>query len=151
MVLVVECTPFLLRTSPRARLASWCPSRIARPTSCSSRRSSSRQTRTPTTSTTVTRASTAAASVAARLAGAANAGVNLRPTWAYMGYKWTEEKEDAFEVEAIVGNIVEAGCTAYAKQGKAAAGVVLYHIDWKGYPSDMVWYEPGENLGSELL
>eukprot|EP00965_Chrysotila_dentata_P089391 2951780-Pleurochrysis_carterae.AAC.1 len=68
-----------------------------------------------------------------------------------MGYEWTEEEEDAFEVEAIVGKIVADGRTAFANQGKAAVGIVLYGIVWRDYPPDIVWYEPGENLGSELL
>eukprot|EP00965_Chrysotila_dentata_P215391 6188751-Pleurochrysis_carterae.AAC.2 len=41
--------------------------------------------------------------------------------------------------------------TAYANQGRLAAGVVLYRVVWQGYPPDMVWYEPGENVGLELL
>eukprot|EP00965_Chrysotila_dentata_P209642 6185411-Pleurochrysis_carterae.AAC.8 len=67
----------------------------------------------------------------------------------YMGYEWPEEEEDAFEVEAIVGKVVTDGRTACANQGKANAGVVLYCIVWRDYPPDMVWYEPGENLGPE--
>ena len=54
-------------------------------------------------------------------------------------------------MEAVVGKVVADGQTAYANQGRVAAGVVLYRIVWQGYPPDMVWYEPGENLGSELL
>ena len=38
---------------------------------------------------------------------------------------------------------------------KAAQGTVLYRIVWKDadgccFPPDVVWYEPRENLGSEL-
>eukprot|EP00965_Chrysotila_dentata_P083816 2766437-Pleurochrysis_carterae.AAC.2 len=51
-----------------------------------------------------------------------------------MGYKWTEAEEEA-----------------YANQGRVVAGVVLYRIVWQGCPPDVVWYEPGENLGSKLL
>eukprot|EP00965_Chrysotila_dentata_P108180 3573208-Pleurochrysis_carterae.AAC.1 len=60
-----------------------------------------------------------------------------------MGYEWTEEEEDAFEVEAIVGEVVADGRTAFANQSKAAAGIVrLYRIVWRDYPADKVWYEP---------
>eukprot|EP00965_Chrysotila_dentata_P233873 6199847-Pleurochrysis_carterae.AAC.1 len=69
----------------------------------------------------------------------------------YMGYERTEEEEEAFEVEAVVGKVVADGRTAYANKGRVAAGVVLYRIVWQGYPPDLVWYEPGEKLGSELL
>eukprot|EP00965_Chrysotila_dentata_P072142 2384044-Pleurochrysis_carterae.AAC.1 len=58
---------------------------------------------------------------------------------------------EAFEVEAVVGKVVADGQTAYVNHGRVAAGIVLYHIVWQGYPLDMMWYEPGENLGSELL
>eukprot|EP00965_Chrysotila_dentata_P155333 5131760-Pleurochrysis_carterae.AAC.1 len=68
-----------------------------------------------------------------------------------MGCEWTEEEEEAFEVEAVLGKVVADGQTAYANQGRVAAGVVLYSIVWQGSPPNMVWYEPVENLGSELL
>eukprot|EP00965_Chrysotila_dentata_P116934 3864623-Pleurochrysis_carterae.AAC.9 len=68
-----------------------------------------------------------------------------------MGYEWTEEEEEAFEVEAGVGKMLADAQTAYANQGRVAAGIVFYCIVWQGYPLDMVWYEPGENLGSQLL
>eukprot|EP00965_Chrysotila_dentata_P189795 6173513-Pleurochrysis_carterae.AAC.3 len=35
----------------------------------------------------------------------------------YMGYEWTEEEKDAFQVEGIVGKVVAGGRTAYANQG----------------------------------
>eukprot|EP00965_Chrysotila_dentata_P038916 1293441-Pleurochrysis_carterae.AAC.1 len=45
-----------------------------------------------------------------------------------------------------------AAATAYANQGKADAGVVRHYIVRRDYyEPDLVWYEPGENLGSELL
>ena len=69
----------------------------------------------------------------------------------YMGYCWTAEEEDDFEVEAIVGMLTADGKSSYANQGKAKAGTVLYRIVWKDFPPDMVWYEPAENLGDELL
>ena len=69
----------------------------------------------------------------------------------YMGYEWTAEEEDDFEVEALVGKVTADGATSYANQGKAPKGTVLYRIVWKGYPADMAWYEPPENLGEELL
>eukprot|EP00965_Chrysotila_dentata_P206660 6183663-Pleurochrysis_carterae.AAC.1 len=60
-----------------------------------------------------------------------------------MGYEWTkEEVEEAFEVEGVIGTVVANGQTAYANQGRVAAGAVLYHIVWQGYPPDMVGYEP---------
>eukprot|EP00965_Chrysotila_dentata_P099780 3297308-Pleurochrysis_carterae.AAC.1 len=68
-----------------------------------------------------------------------------------MGDEWIKEEEEAFEVEAVVDKVVADGQTAYANQGCVAAGVVLYRIVRQGYPPDMVWYEPGENLGSKLV
>eukprot|EP00965_Chrysotila_dentata_P124351 4110635-Pleurochrysis_carterae.AAC.1 len=69
-----------------------------------------------------------------------------------MCYEWTEEEEAAsFEVEAVVGKVVADGQSAHANQGRVAAGVILNRIVGQGYPPDMVWYEPGENLDSELL
>ena len=72
-----------------------------------------------------------------------------------MGYEWTAEEEDSFEVEAIVGMVIADGKTYYANQGKARSGTVLYRIVWKdanglSFPPDMIWYEPEANLGSEL-
>eukprot|EP00965_Chrysotila_dentata_P160882 5312524-Pleurochrysis_carterae.AAC.3 len=40
-----------------------------------------------------------------------------------MGYEWTEEEGEAFEVEAVVGKVVADGKTAYAIQGRVAAGI----------------------------
>eukprot|EP00965_Chrysotila_dentata_P146288 4830835-Pleurochrysis_carterae.AAC.1 len=57
-----------------------------------------------------------------------------------MGCEWTEEEEEAFVVEAVVGKVVADEQTAYANQGRVAAGVVLYRIVRQGYPTDMVWY-----------
>eukprot|EP00965_Chrysotila_dentata_P202929 6181404-Pleurochrysis_carterae.AAC.1 len=54
-----------------------------------------------------------------------------------MGLEWTEEKKKAFKEEAVVGKVVADGQTAYADQGRVAAGVVLYRIVWQGYPPDM--------------
>lgn len=73
----------------------------------------------------------------------------------WMGYEWTEEEEDGFEVEAIVGKVVADGKTEYANQGKVPKGTVLYRVVWRdsqgeSYPPDMVWYEPAANLGTEL-
>ena len=31
------------------------------------------------------------------------------------------------------------------------ADTVIYRIVWKDYPPDLVWYEPGENLGDGLI
>eukprot|EP00965_Chrysotila_dentata_P199229 6179257-Pleurochrysis_carterae.AAC.1 len=50
-----------------------------------------------------------------------------------MGHEGTKEENDAFEVEAVVSKIVADGRTAYANLGKAAAGVVLYHISISAY------------------
>eukprot|EP00962_Isochrysis_galbana_P051251 scaffold22626_cov108-Isochrysis_galbana.AAC.2 len=47
----------------------------------------------------------------------------------YMGYEWTKEEEDEFEVEAIVGKVVADGSTAYANQGKAARGTLSQSIN----------------------
>ena len=69
----------------------------------------------------------------------------------YMDYSWTTEEEESFTVDAIVGKVVADGKSKYANQGKAAKGEILYRIVWKDYPPDLVWYEPAENLGSELL
>eukprot|EP00965_Chrysotila_dentata_P178267 5887772-Pleurochrysis_carterae.AAC.1 len=33
-----------------------------------------------------------------------------------MGYEWTEEEEEAFEVAAVIGKVVTDGQTAYANQ-----------------------------------
>jgi len=68
----------------------------------------------------------------------------------YMDYAWTAEEEDGFEVEAIVGVVTADGRTSYANQGKAKAGTILFRIVWKDYPPDMIWYEPAENVGTEL-
>eukprot|EP00965_Chrysotila_dentata_P148673 4909414-Pleurochrysis_carterae.AAC.4 len=35
----------------------------------------------------------------------------------YTGYEWTEEEEEAFEVEAVFGKVVADGQTACANQG----------------------------------
>ena len=69
----------------------------------------------------------------------------------YMGHSWTTEEEEDFEVEAIVGMVVADGKTVYANQGRVKVGTVLYRIVWKDYPPDVIWYEPAENLGDELL
>lgn len=69
----------------------------------------------------------------------------------WMGYEWTEEEAEGFEVEAIVGKLVADGTSTYANQGKAKKGAVLYRVVWHNYPPDMVWYEPAENLGDGLL
>lgn len=69
----------------------------------------------------------------------------------YMGYEWTAEEEDDFEVEAIVGRLVADGSSTYANQGKVKEGTILYRLVWKNYPPDMVWYEPAANIGSELI
>ena len=61
------------------------------------------------------------------------------------------ELEEDFEVEAIVGMVVADGKTVYANQGRVKVGTVLYRIVWKDYPPDVIWYEPAENLGDELL
>ena len=37
----------------------------------------------------------------------------------YMGYFWTEEEEESFEVDALVGKMVADGRSWYANQGKA--------------------------------
>ena len=73
----------------------------------------------------------------------------------YMGYEWTAEEEDSFQVEAIVGMLVADGKASYANQGKPRKGTVLYRVVWKDvdglcFPPDMIWYEPEDNLGSEL-
>ena len=73
----------------------------------------------------------------------------------YMGHEWTEEEEDSFEVEAIVGKVIADGMTVYGNQGKAKAGTILYRIIWKDaegccFPPDVVWYEPSKNLDAEL-
>ena len=68
----------------------------------------------------------------------------------YMDYSWTEEEEDGFEVEAIVGMLTTDGKTTYTNQGRVGAGTILYRVVWKDYPPDMVWYEPAENIGAEL-
>eukprot|EP00965_Chrysotila_dentata_P022347 739439-Pleurochrysis_carterae.AAC.1 len=52
----------------------------------------------------------------------------------YMGDAWTEE-EEAFEVEAVVGKVEADGQTAYAIQGRVAAGVVLYRIVGPSLPA----------------
>ena len=72
-----------------------------------------------------------------------------------MGFEWTEEEADGFEVEAIVGKVIADSATEYANQGKAKKGTILYRIIWKdsqgcAYPPDMVWYEPRSGLGDEL-
>ena len=67
----------------------------------------------------------------------------------YMDYSWTEEEQDEFKVDAIVGWVVADGVTSYANLGIVKKGTVLYRLVWEGYPPDMVWYEPEENLGSE--
>ena len=70
----------------------------------------------------------------------------------YMDYEWTEEEEDGFEVEALVGRAVVDNATEYANQGKVGkVGTVLYRVVWKDYPPDMIWYEPACNLGSGLV
>ena len=87
-----------------------------------------------------------------RKEGAGNkAGKKRKPNERYyMGYVWTAEEEDDFEVEAIVGKLTADGVTEYANQGKAKAGTVLYRIVWQNYPPDMIWYEPAENIGTGL-
>ena len=69
----------------------------------------------------------------------------------YMGYTWTAEEEDDFEVEAIVGKVIADGATVYANQGKAKKGTELYRIVWKDYPPDLVWYEPKANISGDLI
>eukprot|EP00965_Chrysotila_dentata_P058766 1949927-Pleurochrysis_carterae.AAC.1 len=75
-----------------------------------------------------------------------------------VGYKWTEEEEEAIEVEAVVGNTVLAhGLTAYANQFRVVAGVVLCCIVWQGYPLDMslaadaAEYEASTRKDAELI
>lgn len=86
-----------------------------------------------------------------KVSSAAKKGKRKARVTEYMGYEWTEEEEDDFEVEAIVGRLVADGSTAYANQGKAKKGTILYRIVWKSYPPDMVWYEPASNLGRDLI
>ena len=50
-----------------------------------------------------------------------------------------------------VGKLTADGKAVYANQGKAKQGTVLYRIVWKDYPPDVVWYEPRENVGVELI
>eukprot|EP00966_Prymnesium_polylepis_P252408 5835353-Prymnesium_polylepis.1 len=67
-----------------------------------------------------------------------------------MDYSWTEEEEDSFKVEAIVGKVTADSQTEYANQGKARKGTILYRVVWRDFPPDMVWYEPARSLGAEL-
>jgi len=69
----------------------------------------------------------------------------------YEGYEWTEEEEENFEVDALVGRLVADGTTRYANQGVASAGTVLYRVVWSGFPADLLWYEPAKNLGTDLV
>eukprot|EP00965_Chrysotila_dentata_P188501 6172774-Pleurochrysis_carterae.AAC.5 len=79
----------------------------------------------------------AAAFDAAQLSSeAGSAGTGCAPTWE--PYEWTEEEEETIKMEADVGKVVASEQTAYANQGRVAAGVVLYCIMWQGYPPDMV-------------
>eukprot|EP00965_Chrysotila_dentata_P132573 4383885-Pleurochrysis_carterae.AAC.1 len=79
-----------------------------------------------TTSRTATPASTAAAFGAVRLSEEGSADAGCAATWATR--QWTEEEEEAFEVEAVVRKVLADGQPAYANQGRVAAGVVLYRI-----------------------
>lgn len=63
----------------------------------------------------------------------------------YMGHFWTKEEAD-FEVEALAGKVVADGTCLYVNQGKVRKGMVLYRVVWKGFPPDMMWYEPCKNL-----
>ena len=69
----------------------------------------------------------------------------------YEGYKRTEEEEENFEVDALVGKLVADGTTRYANQVVASAGTVLYRVVWSGFPADLLWYEPAKNLGTDLV
>lgn len=87
--------------------------------------------------------------------GDKKAGKKRKGVHEWMGFEWTDEEADGFEVEAIVGKVIADGVTEYANQGKANKGTVLYRIIWKdkdgtAYPPDMVWYEPRSGLGAEL-
>ena len=35
--------------------------------------------------------------------------------------------------------------------GQGQEGTILYRIVWKDYPPDLVWFEPAENIGEQLL
>lgn len=83
--------------------------------------------------------------------GSANKGKRKTRVTEYMGYEWTAEEEDDFEVEAIVGRLVADGNTTYANQGKVKKGTILYRLVWKSYPPDMIWYEPACNIGHDLI
>ena len=61
------------------------------------------------------------------------------------------EEEINFEVDALVGRLVADGMTSYANQRVASAGTVLYRVVWSGFPADLLWYEPAENLGTDLV
>jgi len=61
------------------------------------------------------------------------------------------EEENNFEVDALVGRLVADGTTSYANQRVASAGTVLYRFVWSGFPADLLWYEPAENLGTDLV
>jgi len=69
----------------------------------------------------------------------------------YGGYKWTVEEENNFEVDALVGRLVADGTTSYANQRVASAGTVLYRVVWSGFLADLLWYEPAENLDTDLV
>jgi len=69
----------------------------------------------------------------------------------YGCYEWTVEEENNFEVDALVGRLVADGTTSYANQRVASAGTVLYRVVWSGFPADLLWYEPAENLGTNLV
>jgi len=73
--------------------------------------------------------------------------------WTYEGYEWTEEEEENFEVDALVGRLVADGTTRYANQGVASAGTVLYRVVWSGFPADLLWVHPAvsEVKGKESM
>eukprot|EP00965_Chrysotila_dentata_P140604 4648986-Pleurochrysis_carterae.AAC.3 len=87
----------------------------------------------------------AAAFSAARLSEAGRPGAGCALAWVMSG----QEEEGAFRVEAVIGKVVAVGQTAYANQGRIAAGVVLYRIVWhQGYPPGMLEFDQSLAFGA---